>query len=139
MAGFAGIMGSLVSGLIVGVLCFFFCTTVKNAFGYDDSLDVFGVHCIGGIFGAIATGIVVAPALGGTGIYDYTTGAVAEYAMGAQVMAQIKAVLVTLVWSGVGSAILFYIIKAVVGLRAPIEVEREGLDITEHGERAYHS
>jgi len=139
MAGFAGIMGSLVSGLIVGVLCFFFCTTVKNAFGYDDSLDVFGVHCVGGIFGAIATGIVVSPALGGTGIFDYTTGAVAEYAMGTQLMAQIKAVLVTLVWSGVGSAILFYIIKAVVGLRAPVEKEREGLDITEHGERAYHS
>ncbi len=139
MAGFAGIMGALVSGLIVGVLCFFFCTTVKNAFGYDDSLDVFGVHCIGGIFGAIATGIVVSPALGGTGIYDYTIGKVADYDMTVQLIAQVKAVLITLVWSGVGSAILYYIVHAVVGLRATVEKEREGLDITEHGERAYHS
>ena len=139
MAGFAGIMGALVSGLIAGVVCFFFCTTVKNAFGYDDSLDVFGVHGVGGIFGAIATGIVVSPALGGTGIYDYTTGAVAPYDLVTQVMAQVKAVLLTVVWSGLGSAILFYIIKAVVGLRVSVEKEREGLDITEHGERAYHS
>ncbi|TCT06003.1 ammonium transporter [Aquabacter spiritensis] len=139
MAGFAGIMGAMISGLIVGVVCFFFCTTVKNAFGYDDSLDVFGVHGVGGIFGAIATGIVVSPALGGTGVFDYTTGAVAEYNMATQVMAQLKAVGVTLVWSGVGSAILFYIVNAVVGLRASVEKEREGLDITEHGERAYHS
>ncbi|GGF89079.1 ammonium transporter [Azorhizobium oxalatiphilum] len=139
MAGFAGIMGALISGLVVGVVCFFFCTTVKNAFGYDDSLDVFGVHGVGGIVGAIATGIVVSPALGGTGIYDYTTGAVAEYNMATQVIAQIKAVLFTIVWSGVGSAIVFYIVHAVVGLRATVEKEREGLDITEHGERAYHS
>ena len=139
MAGFAGIMGALISGLVVGVVCFFFCTTVKNAFGYDDSLDVFGVHGVGGIFGAIATGIVVSPALGGTGIFDYTTGAVAEYNMATQLMAQIKAVLVTLVWSGVGSAIIYFIINAIVGLRPSVEVEREGLDITEHGERAYHS
>ncbi|QTL03078.1 ammonium transporter [Aquabacter sp. L1I39] len=139
MAGFAGIMGALVSGLVVGVVCFFFCTTVKNAFGYDDSLDVFGVHGVGGIFGAIATGIVVSPALGGTGIYDYTTGAVADYNMATQVIAQIKGVLVTLVWSGVGSAIIFFIVNAVVGLRVSVEKEREGLDITEHGERAYHS
>ncbi|WP_084539806.1 ammonium transporter [Azorhizobium doebereinerae] len=139
MAGFAGIMGALISGLVVGVVCFFFCTTVKNAFGYDDSLDVFGVHGIGGIFGAIATGIVVSPALGGTGIFDYTTGKVADYDMATQVIAQLKAVAITLVWSGVGSAILFYIVHAVVGLRATVEKEREGLDITEHGERAYHS
>lgn len=139
MAGFAGIMGALVSGLIVGVLCFFFCTTVKNAFGYDDSLDVFGVHGVGGIFGAIATGIVVSPALGGTGVFDYTTGAVAEYNMATQLIAQLKGVGVTVLLSGIGSAIIFFIVNAVVGLRVPVEKEREGLDITEHGERAYHS
>lgn len=139
MAGFAGIMGALISGLIVGVLCFFFCTTVKNAFGYDDSLDVFGVHGVGGIFGAIATGIVVSPALGGTGVFDYTTGAVAEYNMATQVIAQLKGVGVTVLLSGIGSAIIFFIVNAVVGLRVPVEKEREGLDITEHGERAYHS
>ncbi len=86
-----------------------------------------------------STGIVVCPALGGTGISDYTTGAVAEYSMATQVLAQIKGVLVTLVWSGVGSAIIFFIVNAVVGLRVSVEKEREGLDITEHGERAYHS
>ncbi|MBA4791656.1 MAG: ammonium transporter [Rhizobiales bacterium] len=139
MAGFAGIMGALVSGLIVGVLCFFFCTTVKNAFGYDDSLDVFGVHGVGGIFGAIATGIVVSPALGGTGVFDYTTGAVADYNMATQVIAQLKGVGVTILLSGIGSAIIFFIVNAVVGLRVSVEKEREGLDITEHGERAYHS
>ncbi|MEW6257844.1 MAG: ammonium transporter [Pseudomonadota bacterium] len=139
MAGFAGIMGALVSGLIVGVVCFFFCTTVKNAFGYDDSLDVFGVHGVGGIFGAIATGIVVSPALGGTGVFDYTTGAVAEYNMATQVIAQLKGVGVTILLSGIGSAIIFFVVNAVVGLRVSVEKEREGLDITEHGERAYHS
>jgi hypothetical protein len=72
-------MGAIVLGLIVGVVCLFFCSTVKNAFGYDDSLDVFGVHCIGGIVGAIGTGILVNPALGGTGIMDYTTGKIADY------------------------------------------------------------
>jgi Amt family ammonium transporter len=138
-AGFAGIMGSLILGLAVGIICFIFCTSVKNALGYDDALDVFGVHCIGGIFGAIATGILVDPNLGGTGIYDYTTGAVAAYDMSTQVMAQVKAVLITLVWSGVGSAILYKIVDIIVGLRPSVEREREGLDITDHGERAYHS
>jgi len=132
-------MGAIVLGFIASIVCFFFVTTIKNALGYDDSLDVFGVHGVGGIFGAIATGIVVSPALGGTGIFDYTTGAVADYNMATQLMAQIKAVLVTLVWSGVGSAIIYFIINAIVGLRPSVEVEREGLDITEHGERAYHS
>ncbi|WAC28605.1 ammonium transporter [Ancylobacter sp. SL191] len=138
-AGFAGPMGSIVLGFVTGIICFFFCTTVKNALGYDDSLDVFGVHCVGGIVGAIGTGIVVSPALGGTGIYDYVAGAVASYDMATQVTAQIKGVLVTLVWSGVGSAILFWIVNLIVGLRPSVEKEREGLDIVDHGERAYHS
>jgi ammonium transporter, Amt family len=111
---------------------------VKNMFGYDDSLDVFGVHCIGGIVGAIGTGILVSPALGGTGIFDYATGKVADYDMVAQVINQCKGVLTTLVWSGVGSAILFFIVNIVVGLRVTVEKEREGLDLTEHGERAYN-
>lgn len=138
-AGFAGPSGSIVLGFVTGIICFFFCTTVKNALGYDDALDVFGVHCVGGIIGAIATGILVSPALGGTGIYDYAAGAVAAYDMGTQVLAQTKAVAITLVWSGVGSAILYYIVNILVGLRPSVEKEREGLDITDHGERAYHS
>ena len=100
-------MGALVLGLVVGVVCLFFVTTVKNALGYDDALDVFGVHCIGGIVGAIGTGILVAPALGGTGIMDYTTGKIADYDFVTQMIAQCKAVAMTLVWSGVGSFIIY--------------------------------
>jgi Amt family ammonium transporter len=141
-SGFAGTMGSLILGLIVSPVCFFFVTTVKNKFGYDDSLDVFGVHCIGGIIGALATGILVDPALGGQGIADYAahpgTLSAGSYDMVGQVIIQAKAVLLTLVWSGVGSAILYTIIDKTWGMRASPEVETQGLDIAEHGERAYH-
>ena len=136
-AGYAGPMGSIVLGLMAGAVCFFFCTTVKNAMGYDDSLDVFGIHGIGGIIGAIMTGILVNPSLGGTGVMDYTTGAVAEYVMSTQLLAQLKAVGLTILWSCIGSAIIFKLIDVIVGLRVPLESEREGLDLTEHGERAY--
>jgi ammonium transporter, Amt family len=137
-AGFAGPMGAIVLGLVVGVVCLFFCSTVKNMFGYDDALDVFGIHCVGGIVGAIGTGILVAPALGGTGIMDYTTGKIADYDFATQVIAQCKAVLLTLVWSGVGSIILYKIVDYTVGLRPTVEQEREGLDLNDHGERAYN-
>ncbi len=136
--GYSGPMGALVLGLAAGVVCLFFCTVVKNALGYDDSLDVFGVHCIGGIIGALATGILVNPALGGTGVMDYVAGKIADYDFVTQMTAQCKAVATTLVWSGIGSAILFKVVDVIVGLRAPVEVEREGLDITEHTERAYN-
>ncbi len=137
-AGFAGPMGAIVLGIVVSPICLFFVSVVKNALKYDDSLDVFGVHCIGGIVGAIATGIVVDPALGGAGIVDYTAGGAAVYpGMATQVMAQLKGVLTTIVWSGVGSTIVFLVIKVIFGLRVTEEKEREGLDITEHGERAY--
>ena len=137
-AGFAGPMGAIVLGLIVGAVCLFFCSTVKNMFGYDDALDVFGIHCIGGIVGAIGTGILVAPALGGTGIMDYATGKIADYDFVTQVIAQCKAVLLTLVWSGVGSIIIYKIVDYTVGLRPTVEQEREGLDLNDHGERAYN-
>ncbi|BAT58203.1 ammonia channel precursor [Variibacter gotjawalensis] len=139
-SGFAGPMGSIVLGLVAGAVCFFFCTTVKNAFGYDDSLDVFGVHCVGGIVGAILTGVLVSPSLGGTGVVDYAAGGkIAEYVMSTQVIAQLKAVGVTILWSGIGSAIIFKVVDLMVGLRATPEAEREGLDLTDHGERAYTS
>ncbi len=139
-AGYAGPMGALVLGGAAGFVCYFFCTTVKNRFGYDDALDVFGVHCVGGIIGAIGTGIVAAPVFGGSGIFDYATGKVAaDYAMGAQVIVQAKAVLVTLVWSGVVSAVLYKVVDLIVGLRPAADQEREGLDIVDHGERAYNS
>lgn len=141
-SGFAGPMGSIVLGLIAGPVCYFFVSTVKNALKYDDSLDVFGVHCVGGIIGAIATGILVNPMLGGAGIPDYESKpgelAIAAYEFGPAVMAQIKAVLFTLVFSGIGTAILFKIVDLTVGVRVSAEEEREGLDIGEHDERAYN-
>jgi Amt family ammonium transporter len=141
-SGFAGPMGSIVLGLVAGVVCFFFSTTVKNALGYDDSLDVFGVHCIGGIVGALATGILVNPDLGGTGILDYAAkpgeGVVAAYSLSTQMIAQLKAVGTTLVWSGGMSLVLYKLVDIVIGLRPSEEKEREGLDVTEHGERAYN-
>ncbi|HEY3891256.1 MAG TPA: ammonia channel protein, partial [Bradyrhizobium sp.] len=112
-----------------------------NALGYDDALDVFGVHCIGGIIGALGTGILVNPALGGVGITDYTniTGNNAgTYDLVTQMIAQGKAVLATLLWSGIGSAILYKLVDVLVGLRPTVEEEREGLDISDHGERAYN-
>ena len=141
-SGYAGPMGSVVLGLLVSPLCLFFVSKVKNMFGYDDALDVFGVHCIGGIFGAIMTGVLVAPYLGGVGLTDYAakpgTASPADYVMATQVWIQVKTVLYTLVWSGVGSAILYKLVDLVMGIRAPAESEREGLDVTEHGERAYN-
>ncbi len=137
-SGFAGPMGAIVLGLVAGVICFFAATSLKNALGYDDSLDVFGVHCIGGIIGALGTGILVNPALGGAGIMDYVAGKIADYDFTTQMIAQSKAVLLTLVWSGVGSAILYKIVDLLVGLRVTVDAEREGLDISAHGERAYN-
>jgi Amt family ammonium transporter len=141
-SGFAGPMGSIVLGLVAGAVCFFFCSTVKNRFGYDDSLDVFGIHFIGGVLGAIATGILVNTALGGQGIPDYTSKpgelAVGAYEFSAAVMAQLKAVGVTVLWSGIGSFVIYKIVDVIIGLRVTTEQEREGLDIAEHGERAYN-
>ncbi|MBB4568054.1 ammonium transporter [Rhizobium leucaenae] len=140
-AGFAGPMGSIVLGLLVSPICYFFVDVVKNKFNYDDSLDVFGVHCVGGIFGAIMTGILVNPALGGAGIVDYSTADFAASYPGTatQVLAQLKGVLTTLIWSGIGSAILYKIVDLIVGLRVSPEAEREGLDLASHGEAAYHN
>ena len=141
-SGFAGPMGSVVLGLIVSPICFFFVSTVKSKFGYDDSLDVFGVHCIGGITGALATGILDAPMLGGQGIADYAakpgTMVAGSYDMLGQLWIQLQGVLITLVWSGVGATLLFFAIDKLWGMRPAADVEREGLDIAEHGERAYH-
>ncbi|HEY3327917.1 MAG TPA: ammonium transporter [Novimethylophilus sp.] len=136
--GFVGPMGAIVQGLIVSPLCFTFVTWVKGKLGYDDSLDVFGVHCIGGIFGALSTGVLVSPALGGTGVYDYVANKVGDFDMMAQLTSQAWGVGTTLVWSGVVAFIAYKVVDLVIGLRVSEEVEREGLDTTEHGERAYH-
>ncbi len=139
-SGFAAPMTSIVLGLLVSPICYLFVSTVKNKLRYDDTLDVFGVHCIGGIVGAIATGIVAAPSLGGQGYFNYTVfpAVPGDYDMPAQVFVQIKAVALTLAWSGIGSAVLFYVVDKLFGLRPAEDAEREGLDITEHGERAYN-
>jgi len=136
-AGFAGPMGAIVLGIVATAICYFFVAVVKNRFKYDDSLDVFGIHCVGGIVGAIGTGILVSPALGGTGIMDYVTGKIADFELSTQVIAQLKAVATTLVWSGVGSFVLYKVVDMLVGIREPVDMEREGLDISDHGERAY--
>ena len=137
--GFVGPMGAIVIGLLVSPICYFFVAKVKYMFGYDDALDVFGVHAIGGIFGALATGVFVNPALGGMGVYDYVANAVGEYNFAAQMTAQIYAVVTAIVVSAVVSFVALKIVDVLIGLRVSEESEREGLDTTEHGERAYHN
>jgi Amt family ammonium transporter len=135
--GFVGPMGSLAVGAAAAIICFFAVTTLKSKLGYDDSLDVFGVHCIGGITGALLTGVFAAPLLGGAGIYDYVANATGAFDMAAQVKSQLWAVCTSLVWSGVVAAISYKIVDWTIGLRVPEDTEREGLDTVEHGERAY--
>ena len=135
--GWVGPMGALAIGAAAGVVCLWAVTWLKHKLKYDDSLDVFGVHCIGGILGAILTGVFADPALGGAGFYDWVTMEVAPYDMTAQVIIQAKAVGVTLLWSGLVSLVAFKLIDLTIGLRASEETEREGLDTAEHGERAY--
>ncbi len=142
-SGYAAPMTSIVIGLVVSPICFFFVSTVKNRFKYDDTLDVFGVHCVGGIVGALATAVVAAPALGGQGYFDYTVTpavaiAAADYSISGQLWIQFQAVAITLLWSGGVSAILFFILDKTLGLRPDADAEREGLDLSSHGERAYN-
>ena len=131
-AGAVGPIGAIVLGAIASAFCYFFVAVVKNKFGYDDTADVFGVHGIGGIVGAIGTGVFAASSLGGIG---YAEG----MSMGTQVWVQIKSVIVTLVSCGVGSFILYKIVDVTVGLRVSADAERQGLDLASHGEAAYHS
>jgi Amt family ammonium transporter len=136
--GWVGPMGAIAIGLIAGVLCLIAVTKLKAAFKYDDSLDVFGVHCIGGILGALLTAVFCSPDLGGTGVYDYVANAVGEYSMSAQLKSQAIAVAVTLLWSGLVAFIAYKLVDLTIGLRVTEESEREGLDTVEHGERAYN-
>ncbi len=139
--GFVGPMGAIVLGAIAGVICLWAVSGLKKMFGYDDSLDVFGVHCIGGIIGALGLSVFCSPKLGGTGVYDYVANAFPPpeaYSIATQFVSQAWGVGTTLVWSGVVAAIAYKIVDVVVGLRVPEDKEREGLDITEHGETAYH-
>jgi Amt family ammonium transporter len=128
-AGFVGPMGALAIGIAAGIVCFYMATSIKRAIGYDDSLDAFGVHGVGGTLGVLLTGVFASKALGGYSPYDL--GIVA------QVFAQFKGILLTLVWSGLVSYVLLKVIGATVGLRVSEQAEREGLDLSEHEERGY--
>jgi Amt family ammonium transporter len=129
-AGNSGPFGAIVLGAVASVVCFFAVSVLKPKLGYDDALDAFGIHGIGGMIGAIGTGIVYAPSLGGPGAADYD--------MGAKLVVQFEAVITTIIWAAVGTAIAIFIAKLVTGLRVSPEVEQEGLDLGEHGERAYN-
>ncbi len=138
-AGFVGLIGALVIGAISGFVCLWGVTGLKKMLKADDALDVFGVHGLGGIVGAILTGVFAAPSLGGTGVYDYVANKVADgYSISGQVLIQAEAVVTTIILSAVVSVIALFIIKMVMGLRVPEEEEREGLDVTSHGEKAYY-
>ncbi len=139
-AGFSGTMGAIAIGLISGVVCLWAVVWLKSKLGYDDSLDVFGIHGVGGIVGALLTGVFASPALLGQGIVDYSTDpdGAAAYDIGRQVWVQFHGVATAVIWSAVVSVIALYLIKITIGLRVPEATEREGLDITSHGERAYN-
>ncbi|WOB08067.1 ammonium transporter [Piscinibacter gummiphilus] len=138
-AGNVGLMGAIVIGFVAGFACLWGVNGLKKMLGADDSLDVFGVHGVGGIVGALLTGVFNTQALAGPGLVgDWVTASVTSNGIGAQVWIQLKAVLLTVVWSGVVSVVAFKIVDLVIGLRVPEEEEREGLDITSHGETAYH-
>jgi Amt family ammonium transporter len=135
--GFVGIQGALMIGIAAGVLCFVAVSYLKNALGYDDALDAFGVHAVGGAIGAILTGVFVNPALGGVGVYENWFTMKPGYDA-VQIWIQVKAVIVAFVWSAVVSAIALTLTQAIIGLRVSSEAETEGLDIAEHGEKAYN-
>ncbi|MGE0111674.1 ammonium transporter [Aquabacterium sp.] len=128
--GSVGPMGAIVMGLIAGFVCLWGVSGLKKMLGADDALDVFGIHGVGGIVGALLTGVFTAPSLGGTGAEDFS--------IAHQLLVQAEGVVITIVWSGIVAAICYKIVDLVIGLRVPEEEEREGLDITSHGETAYH-
>ncbi|MGE5491523.1 MAG: ammonium transporter, partial [Actinomycetota bacterium] len=137
--GFVGLMGAIVIGLAAGVLCLWGVNGLKRLLGADDSLDVFGVHGVGGILGALLTGVFAAPSLGGTGVYDYVANKVMDdYSIADHLLVQATGVGITVVWSAVVAFIAYKLVDIVIGLRVPEEEEREGLDLTSHGESAYH-
>ena len=137
--GFVGVGGALAIGLAAGILCLWGVNGLKRLLGADDSLDVFGVHGVGGILGALLTGVFTAPSLGGTGIFDYVANKPSpDYSIVDQLIVQATGVGTTIVWSGVVAFVAFKLVDMAIGLRVPEEEEREGLDITSHGETAYH-
>ena len=138
--GNVGLLGAIVIGFVAGFACLWGVNSLKKMLGADDSLDVFGIHGVGGIVGALLTGVFNNQALGGPGLVgDWVAASVTSTPVLAQVWIQLKAVLITIVWSGVVSLVAFKVVDQVVGLRVSEEEEREGLDIAAHGETAYHN
>jgi len=137
-AGFVGPVGAFFTCAIAGILCFFAVTKVKAMLGYDDALDTFGVHCIGGIIGSLGTGTFVNPKFGGTGVYDYVANKVGDFDAWAQIVSQLWDIIITLIWSGGVAFVILLILKVTIGIRASDEAQEEGLDLADHGEKAYN-
>jgi ammonium transporter, Amt family len=141
-AGFVGAGGAFIIGAAAGVICLWAVSWLKTKLGYDDALDAFGIHCVGGVLGALLTGVFVNPNLpsvfAGTGVFDYAANKVGEFDASAQVVSQLWAVGTSLLWSGVVALVLFKLIDLAMGLRVSEDAEREGLDVADHGEKAYN-
>ncbi len=142
-AGYVAPLAALGLGAVSALACYMFCTSVKARYQYDDALDVFGVHCVGGVIGMLALAVLANPQLGGTGVVDFVArpgfGIVAPYDWSAQLWAQTKAVLVTLAWSGYATARILTLVDMATSLRLPADAEGKGHDVSDHGERAYNS
>ncbi len=137
-AGYVGPIGAFVTCAVAGVLCFFAVTKVKAWLGYDDALDTFGVHCIGGMIGSLGTGTFVNPKFGGTGVYDYVANKVGDFDAMAQIISQVWDIVITLVWSGGVAFVILLILKVTIGIRSSDEDQEQGLDLADHGEKAYN-
>jgi Amt family ammonium transporter len=137
-AGYVGPIGAFITCAVAGVICFFAVTKVKAWLGYDDALDTFGVHCVGGILGSLGTGIFVNPKFGGTGVYDYVANKVGDFDATAQIVSQLWDIGVTFVWSGFVAFVILLILKATIGIRSSDEDQEIGLDLADHGEKAYN-
>jgi Amt family ammonium transporter len=137
-AGYVGPIGAFITCAVAGVVCFFAVTKVKAWLGYDDALDTFGVHCIGGIIGSLGTGTFVNPKFGGTGVYDYVANKVGDFDAMAQIVSQLWDIGITLVWSGGVAFMIMWILKMTIGIRASDDEQQEGLDLADHGEKAYN-
>jgi len=137
-AGFVGAGGAMVICAVAAVMCFFAVTKIKAWLKYDDALDTFGVHCVGGIIGSLGTGIFVNPALGGTGVWDYVANKVGDFDAMAQIVSQLWDIGITLVWSGFVAFVILLVLKYTIGIRASDEAQEQGLDLADHGEHSYN-
>jgi Amt family ammonium transporter len=137
-AGYVGPMGALITCGVAGVVCLLASTKVKAMLGYDDALDTFGVHCVGGIIGSLGTGIFVNPAFGGQGVYDYVANKVGDFDAMAQIISQLWDIGITLMWSGTVALVIMLVLKKTIGVRSSDEDQEQGLDLADHGEKAYN-